>query len=82
LKKKDDLHIEITFNRRGDTGQIDMANIDDIQMETQLSAVDNKSGGTELKRLWISFLTGIEYSIVRNGQSKAYTAKDGSEYVL
>lgn len=82
LKKKDDLHIEITFNRRGDTGQIDMANIDDIQMETQLSTVDNKSGGTELKRLWISFLTGIEYSIVRNGQSKAYTAKDGSEYVL
>ena len=59
-----------------------MAHIDDIQMETQLSAVDSNNDATQLKRLWISFLTGIEYSIVREGQSKAYTAKDGSEYVL
>ena len=82
LKKKDELHIELSFNRRGDTGQIDIAHIDDIQMETQLSAVESNKEATQLKRLWISFLTGIEYSIVRDRQSKTYTAKDGSEYLL
>jgi len=82
LKKQDELHIELSFNRRGNAGQTDIAHIDDIQMETQLSAVESRNEATQLKRLWISFLTGIEYSIVKDGRSKAYTAKDGTEYML
>ncbi|OHU84908.1 MULTISPECIES: malate synthase [Pseudoalteromonas] len=78
LKKADNLHIEIAFNRCGETGKIDHANIDDIQVETQLSSVDQQAQHTQLNRLWMSFLTGVQTATL----CKQYTAKDGSDYLL
>ncbi|NOU52192.1 malate synthase [Pseudoalteromonas sp. JBTF-M23] len=75
LRKDDQLHIELSFNRCGDSGRLDRANIDDIQVETPLSSVSSK---TELKRLWMSFLHGVQ----NTANLKLYTAKDGSDYSL
>ncbi|WP_261593761.1 malate synthase [Pseudoalteromonas holothuriae] len=75
LKKSDDLHIEITFNRCGVSGKFDRANIDDIQVETPLSAV---SSDTELNKLWMSFLSGVQHTAF----CKQYTAKNGHDYCL
>lgn len=82
LKKADGLHIELSFNRCGSTGKCDPAHIDDIQMETQLSALNNQHAQPQLKRLWVSFLTGVQHALCEEASIKQYTAKDGSNYQL
>lgn len=82
LKKSDGLHIELTFNRCGKTGKCDSAHIDDIQIETQLSALNNDHAQPQLKRLWMSFLSGVQHALCDTSGVKQYTAKDGSDYQL
>ncbi|MBQ4849900.1 malate synthase [Pseudoalteromonas sp. MMG012] len=82
LKKEDGLHVELTFNRCGNTGKSDVAHIDDIQFETALSALDNQHVQPQLKRLWVSFLTGVQHALCNTSSVKQYTAKDGSDYQL
>jgi malate synthase len=82
LKKSDELHVEIAFNRCGNTGKQDVAHIDDIQIETQLSALDNQHSQPQLKRLWMSFVSGVQHALCETSGTKQYTAKDGSDYQL
>ncbi|KAF7764113.1 malate synthase [Pseudoalteromonas citrea] len=82
LKKSDGLHIELTFNRCGNTGKCDNAHIDDIQIETQLSALNNEDEQPQLKRLWVSFLTGVQHSLCETSSMKQYTDKQGNDYQL
>lgn len=81
LKKNDGLHIEIQFNRCGDTGKSDIANIDDIQFETPLSCLESQLP-PQLKRLWMSFLTGVQYALCDSSSDKSFTDKDGDDYQL
>jgi len=81
LKKDDGLHVEITFNRCGETGKNDAAHIDDIQFETQLSTVENQAE-SQLNRLWMSFLTGVQHALCDASGVKNFTAKNGDDYQL
>ncbi len=65
--KNNGLHIEIQFNKNGNTGQIDKANIDDIQLESALttimdcedsvSAVDTEDK-LSIYRNWLGLIEG------------------------
>ncbi|GAA0817609.1 malate synthase [Colwellia asteriadis] len=79
LKKADGLHIEIAFNRCGETGKNDAAHIDDIQVETALSTLENKAE-PQLKRLWMSFLTGVQHTLCDTNSDKSFTGKNGDDY--
>jgi malate synthase len=81
FKKEDGLHVEITFNRCSETGKNDIAHIDDIQFETALSALDNQSE-PQLKRLWMSFLTGVQHALCESSSGKHFTDKNGDDYQL
>jgi malate synthase len=81
LKKDDGLHIEITFNRCGATGKNDGAHVDDIQFETPLSTVENQPS-PQLKRLWVSFLTGVQHALCEVSSGKNFTDKNGEDYQL
>jgi malate synthase len=78
LKKTDGLHIEMAFNRCGDAGKSDNAHIDDIQVETPLSSLEQSPQSNAFTRLWMSFLHGVQHAPC----AKHYTAKDGKDYLL
>ena len=80
LRKQDGLHVEINFNRKGDIGQIDAAHIDDIQVETPLNL--NEGTQSQLQRIWMSFVTGVQHALCNQSSRKQFTAKDGSDYDL
>ncbi len=62
-------HVELTFDRCGEIGAHDSANIEDIQVEGH--------------RYWISLLNIDEQNrISMSQQDQIFTAKDGSDYLL
>jgi len=62
-------HVELTFDRCGEVGAYDRANIEDIQIEGH--------------RYWISLLNIDEQNrISMSLQDHIFTAKDGSDYLL
>ena len=72
--KNNDTHVEICFDRQGQMGTTDQANIEDIQV-----AIPIKNLPTPYKQ-WISLIhTGCQPT---EGNCKVFTAKDGSDYAL
>ncbi|MBR9729108.1 malate synthase [Shewanella intestini] len=72
--KNNDTHVEICFDRNGNIGQTDAANIDDIQV-----ALPIKNLPTPYKH-WVSLLQTNR--VPTKGNGKAFTAKDGSDYAI
>jgi len=72
--KNNDTHVEICFDRQGEIGSNDLANIEDIQIEMPI-----KNLPTPYKQ-WISLL----HSSCKptDGRCKVFTAKDGSDYAM
>lgn len=72
--KNNDTHVEICFDRQGELGATDLANVEDIQV-----AMPIKNLPTPYKQ-WISLIhSSCEPT---EGNCKVFTAKDGSDYKL
>ena len=82
LLKDNGMHVELNFDLRSQMGCDDCANIDDIQVEAQLSSLLQTANGTCSQRYWMSLLKGTSQTCTRQQQDKLYTAKDGEEYTL
>ncbi len=62
-------HVELTFDRCGEVGAYDRANVEDIQIEGH--------------RYWISLLNVDAKRMIDGSlQDQMFTAKDGSDYML
>ncbi|MGI2216962.1 malate synthase [Shewanella baltica] len=75
-------HVELSFDRNGMIGARDVANLEDIQIETSLNmVVGTQESRSAASRHWLSLLhAGM--SSANDTQDKLFTAKDGSDYNL
>ncbi|WP_283627222.1 malate synthase [Shewanella baltica] len=75
-------HVELSFDRNGMIGARDVANLEDIQIETSLNMiVGTQESRSAASRHWLSLLhAGM--SSANDTQDKLFTAKDGSDYNL
>ncbi|MCF2857018.1 malate synthase [Pseudoalteromonas sp. SMS1] len=78
LQKEDGLHIELSFNSAGDTGKYDKAHINDVQYETPFSAIDTQN--SKHTKLWMSFIDGVQHTLVDESRCKCYRSKNGEDY--
>lgn len=93
LKNSDDYHVELIFNPSGKRGMLDLANIDDIQVETPTTtdSLVTANAKQAASRQWFSMVRG-DSRVHTNKQGKAvchcihqrkdFTGKDGEEYSL
>ncbi|QDF68548.1 malate synthase [Shewanella sp. SNU WT4] len=73
LLKTGAVHVELSFDSAGLVGQSDLANIEDIQLQTRVG---------EGCDIWVSLLHGQTQTKGIKPSAKQYTAKDGEDYCL
>lgn len=75
-------HVELCFDRTGMIGARDLANLEDVQIETPMeSTVASKTTANINYRHWLSLLHAGMPS-AKHIQDKLFTAKDGGDYNL
>ncbi|MCL1090830.1 malate synthase [Shewanella profunda] len=74
-------HVELNFDRNGMIGARDVANLEDIQIETPLNMVGIPESRSAASRHWLSLLHAGMPS-ANDTQDKLFTGKDGSDYNL
>lgn len=94
MKNAEGYHVELIFNPSGKRGMRDLANIDDIQVETPIatdSLMTSRNAQHTADRQWFSMVRG-DSRVHTNKQGKAvcqcinqrktFTGKDGEEYAV
>ncbi|MEL4293711.1 MULTISPECIES: malate synthase [Shewanella] len=75
-------HVELCFDRTGMIGARDLANLEDVQIETPMvQATEPKDTRNATSRHWLSLLHAGMPS-ANDIQDKLFTAKDGGDYSL
>lgn len=73
-------HVELCFNRNGMIGARDLANLEDVQIQTA-SSMETTEVRSSASRHWLSLLHAGMPS-ANDTQDKQFTAKDGGDYSL
>jgi len=85
LLKENDRYVEITFDRNGTMGKLDLANIDDIQVETnQIDEQENVRGWFSMIKDNNKVKLNSDGSSLKNlcYEKKCFTDKSGNELTL
>lgn len=75
-------HVELCFDRTGMIGARDLANLEDVQIETPLDMAIGETGTRNTPpRHWLSLLH-VNMPSANDSQDKFFTAKNGGDYYL
>ncbi|MGR5285060.1 hypothetical protein ACP3V5_07060 [Vibrio maritimus] len=83
LRDESGTHLEVMIGRRKGTGNLELVEIEDIQLETCTTFGQSENCHASGIRHWVSLVKGDEQGRPRAcSEDKEYTAKNGDDYTL